>query len=81
MIFDIFDPPGACEAYYRPFLTLLTLFSTFDPFFLIFLTISIDFWNFLLGFRLFSYFGPFLSIFEAFYHPSGSSKPILGHLS
>jgi hypothetical protein len=47
-----------------------------------FLRISIDFWNFLLAFRLFSYFGPFLSIFEAFCHPAGFFagyfRPILG---
>ena len=66
---------------------LWTIYNVIDtiyhllPFFSNFLTISIDFWNFLLAFRLFSYFGPFLSIFEAFYHPSGSSRPILDHFS
>jgi hypothetical protein len=44
------------------------------------LTISIDFLNILLAFKLFSYFGPFLSIFEAFYHPS-FSRPILADFS
>ena len=67
---------GAFGAHFGPFLTFLTLFTTFDPFFN-FLRISIDFGNFLLAFRLFSYFGPFLLIFEAFCLPSGSSRPIL----
>jgi hypothetical protein len=52
-----------------------------NVFFAIFivLTISNDFWNFTVAFRLISYFRIFPSIFEAFYQSSVTFRHILGH--